>query len=176
MRTRFVLSLPTLLVPLFSTALPLRDSTAQVDVRAALTQLPSPDATVRIELADRTRLQGKVTVRSDSILILRNRIGTTLHGTAYDTLRVRLDSIVRVWLADGRRTGRGALTGALVGAALGLGMAYVWDKEEIADADCVAKCYVGFVATFTVAGTGAGALIGSLFTRWTEIERAPTQR
>jgi hypothetical protein len=125
-----------------------------------------PGERARFELADSRRVSGTLLAQSEGAIVLRSLIGRTLRGTAYDTLRLVPDSVVRAWVAEGREFARGAAYGAIAGTVLGL--AFALSPDEGLD-DCDRECWTRAIPLFTLSGGVVGALVGLLFPHWKEV-------
>ena len=119
--------------------------------------LLTPDRFVRIQLPDLGRIQGNVSQRTASELVLR------VEG---ESRRVALAAVDSLWVR-----GRHTKTGAIIGGVLGIGGGIFLGAlaNALCEYDCDSNYVVGGAVFGAVAGGAAGAIIGAAIPRWRRV-------
>lgn len=129
---------------------------AQGPDSANLAQL-RPNRLVRIESPAMGRIQGTVVSQTAGELLLVN-------GGQHV---IPLQSIQRVWVRS-RHTKTGAIIGGVLGAGGGLFLGLV--IQALCEDGCSSNPVVPVTLFGAAVGTGTGAIIGSVFPRWKELD------
>lgn len=129
-------------------------------------------ARVRVEMCDKSRLDGTLMMRTaDSVAVALPRAVRTVVATEY---------ISRVRRSEGKSHGHGAVKGLKIGAVIGggattlvMGGAYLGSSAENKDATWVAFFAAAGAMTGALYGGVIGAIVGA--ERWTTVYTFPAR-
>jgi hypothetical protein len=122
-------------------------------------------AQLRIELADSSRLVGRVMALDERYLLLRTTLRPSEPGARLDDRRLPLNSIAHTWTREGSYWKAGALGGLAIGTvSLLLTITIVADEPDCGTAAW--RCAAFSAIAGGVPGALLGALIGGGIIRW----------